>query len=156
MDQLFGDLSDLVKDEDELRRIWSTPEIRVQFLKVLADREYDAGRLEDMKRIIDARDSDIFDVLVYVKFTLAPQLSSKRAKTARQYGLIDFEDEMRSFLEFVLSAYEIHGVDELALSNIGDFLKVKYGGTNGAKKKLGDIPKIRTALMDIQGHLYTP
>ena len=156
MDQLFGDLSDLVKDEDELRRIWSSPETRVQFLKVLADRGYDAGRLEDMKRLIDAHNSDIFDVLAYVKFTLVPQLRFQRAETARQNGLVNFEGEMYSFLESVLSAYEIHGVDELALSKIGDFLKVKYGGTNGAKKKLGDIPKIRKAFMDIQGHLYTP
>lgn len=156
MDQLFGDLSDLVKDEDELRGIWSNPATRVQFLKVLADRGYDAGRLEDMKRLIDAHNSDVFDVLAYVKFTLAPQLRSKRAEAARQNGLIDFKGEMRSFLESVLSAYEIHGVDELALSKIGDFLKVKYGGTNGAKKKLGDIPKIRKAFMDIQAHLYNP
>jgi len=156
MDQLFGDLTDLVQDEDELRSIWSNPETRVQFLKVLADRGYDAGRLEDMKRLIDAHNSDVFDVLAYVKFTLAPQLRSKRADTARQNGLIDFEGEMRSFLESVLSAYEIHGVDELALSKIGDFLKVKYGGTNGAKQRLGDIPKIRKAFMDIQAHLYLP
>nr|WP_284375452.1 type I restriction endonuclease subunit R [Sulfitobacter pacificus] len=156
MDQLFGDLGDLVTGEDQLRAIWSNPETRVQFLKVLADRGYDAGRLEDMKRLIDAHNSDVFDVLAYVKFTLAPQLRSERAEAARQSGLTDFEGEMRSFLESVLSAYEIHGVDELALTKIGDFLKVRYGGTNGAKRALGEIPKIKKAFMDIQAHLYAP
>ena len=61
---------------------------------------------------------------------------------------------MRSFLESVLSAYEIHGVNELALTKIGDFLRIKYGGTNGAKQKLGNIPDIRRAFMEIQTHLY--
>ncbi|MDO7625136.1 MAG: hypothetical protein MUQ59_02565, partial [Loktanella sp.] len=61
---------------------------------------------------------------------------------------------MRVFLDAVLGAYEVHGVDELALSKIGDFLKVKYGGTNGAKRVLGEIPTIKRAFMDIQAHLY--
>lgn len=156
MEQLFGDLADLVTDEDQLREIWSNPETRVQFLKVLADRGYDAGRLEEMKRLIDAHNSDVFDVLAYVKFTLEPQLRSERAEAARQSGLAGFEGEMRSFLESVLSAYEIHGVDELALTKIGDFLKVRYGGTNGAKRALGEIPEIKKAFMDIQSHLYAP
>lgn len=154
MKQLFGDLGDLVRDEDHLRDIWSNPETRVQFMKVLSDRGYDSGRLDDMKRLIDAPNSDVFDVLAYVRFTLAPLMRSERANSARQDGLPDFEGEMRSFLESVLAAYEIHGVDELALSKIGDFLKVKYGGTNSAKQVLGEIPKIKQAFMDIQTHLY--
>lgn len=156
MDQLFGDLGDLVAGEDELRNIWSNPETRVHFLKVLSDRGYDASRIEDMKLLIDAPNSDVFDVLAYVRFTIVPQRRSERAEAARSTGLPDFEGEMRSFLEAVLTAYEIHGVDELALSKIGDFLKVRYGGTNGAKRKLGAIPDIKQAFMDIQAHLYAP
>jgi len=156
MEQLFGDLGDLVSGEDELREIWSNPETRVQFLKVLADCGYDAGRLEDMKRLIDAPNSDVFDVLACVKFTLAPHLRSERANAARSTGLANLDGETRSFLEAVLSAYEIHGVDELALSKIGDFLRVRYGGTNGAKSALGAIPEIKQAFMEIQAHIYAP
>ena len=61
---------------------------------------------------------------------------------------------MRAFLGAVLGAYEIHGVDELALTKIGDFLRVRYGGTNGAKEALGEIPKIKRAFTDIQSFLY--
>ena len=154
MEQLFGDLDDLVKDEEELRSIWSNPETRVQFLKVLSDRGYDAGRLEDMKRLIDAHNSDVFDVLAYVRFTLTPHKRIERAAAARSTGLVDLDGEMRAFLESVLTAYEVHGVDELALNKIGDFLKVKYGGTNEAKRALGAIPEIKQAFMDIQAHIY--
>jgi len=154
MDQLFGDLGELVQSEQQLREIWSNPVARVHFLKVLADRGYDGDRLEDMKLLIDAPNSDVFDVLAYVKFTLTPVARSQRANTAREVGLSEVEGEMRSFLEAVLAAYEIHGVDELALSKIGDFLRVRYGGTNGAKNALGAIPDIKRAFMDIQTHIY--
>ena len=154
MKQLFGDLGDLVRDEDHLRQIWGNPETRLNFTKLLADKGYDGDRLEDMKRLIDAPNSDIFDVLAYVKFTLAPKMRTERANQARALGLANVEGEMRVFLDAVLGAYEVHGVDELALSKIGDFLKVKYGGTNGAKRVLGEIPTIKRAFMDIQAHLY--
>lgn len=154
MEQLFGDLGDLVTGEEELRLIWSDPEKRVQFLKVLADRGYDTGRLEDMKRLIDAPNSDVFDVLAYVRFTLSPKLRSERAAAARENGLTGLESEMKAFLEAVLNAYEVHGVEELALPKISDFLKVKYGGTNGAKRVLGDIPKIRRAFTEKIGRAH--
>ena len=154
MKQLFGDLGDLVRDEDHLRQIWGNPETRLNFTKLLADKGYDGDRLEDMKRLIDAPNSDIFYVLAYVKFTLAPKMRTERANQARALGLANVEGEMRVFLDAVLGAYEVHGVDELALSKIGDFLKVKYGGTNGAKRVLGEIPTIKRAFMDIQAHLY--
>ena len=68
--------------------------------------------------------------------------------------MVDLDGEMRAFLEAVLTDYEVHGVDELALNKIGDFLKVKYGGTNEAKRALGAIPAIKQAFMDIQAHIY--
>ena len=74
IDKLFGDLG----DEDHLREIWSNPETRVQFLKVLQDKGYDRSRLDDMKLLVDAQNSDIFDVLACVKFTLNPRMRTER------------------------------------------------------------------------------
>ena len=107
-----------------------------------------------MRRLIDAPNSDIFDVLAYVRFTLAPLERKERADAARESGLGGYEAEMREFLDGVLRAYEVYGVDELAPAKIGDFLKVRYGGTNDAKRVLGSIPEIKTAFIDIQHHLY--
>jgi len=79
---------------------------------------------------------------------------SERVNKAKDVGLSNIEGEMRSFLEAVLNAYEIHGVDELALTKIADFLRVRYGGTNGAKHLLGGLPQIKQAFAEIQTHLY--
>ena len=61
---------------------------------------------------------------------------------------------MREFLGHVLSAYERHGVDELAPSKLGDLLRIRYGGTNDAKRVLGPVVDIRNAFIAIQAHLY--
>jgi type I restriction enzyme R subunit len=154
MQQLFGDLGKLVASEDELRVLWSDPDRREAFQQRLKDLGYDADRLEDMRRLIDAPHSDIFDVLAYVRFTLAPMSRSERAGSARKTGLGGYQREMRAFLDYVLEAYEKHGVDELASRKIADFLRIRYGGTNDAKRMLGPVPAIREAFIAIQAHLY--
>lgn len=154
MAQLFGDLGNLVASEDELRAVWSDPDRREAFQQRLADLGYDADRLDDMRRLIDAPNSDIFDVLAYVRFTLAPLSRTERAGAARAKGMDGYQREMRGFLDYVLGAYERHGVDELASRKIADFLRIRYGGTNDAKRLLGPVPAIREAFIAIQAHLY--
>ncbi len=154
MEQLFGDLDTLVTSEGELRDVWSDPERRIAFIQRLAEMGYDADRLEDMRHLIDAPDSDIFDVLAYVRFTLAPLARSERVATARATGLGGYEREMRSFLDYVLDAYKRHGIEELAPNKLPDFLRIRYGGTNDAKRMLGSVPEIRKAFVDVQGHLF--
>ena len=154
MEQLFGDLSGLVESEEQLRAIWSDPEQRGAFIERLAEMDYDRDRLDDMRRLIDAPDSDIFDVLAYIRFTLAPLARRERADRARETGLAGYEPEMRAFLDYILNAYETHGVGELAADRIPHFLRIRYGGTSDAKRQLGSIPDIRGAFFGIQDHLY--
>lgn len=61
---------------------------------------------------------------------------------------------MRTFLDYVLNAYETHGVAELSTRKIADFLRIRYGGTNDAKAKRGSAKDIRGAFVDIQKHLF--
>jgi hypothetical protein len=107
-----------------------------------------------LAHLIDAPNSDIFDVLAYVRFTLTPLSRSDRAEAARATSLGGYETEMRAFLDFVLRSYEVHGIDELAPAKIADFLRIRYGGTNDAKRRLGPVPAIRDAFVGIQSHLF--
>ncbi|TCT29734.1 EcoAI/FtnUII family type I restriction enzme subunit R [Martelella mediterranea] len=154
MEQLFGDLGNLVASEEELRAVWSDPERREGFIQRLTELGYDADRMEDMRRLIDAPNSDVFDVLAYVRFTLAPLARAERAEAARSAGLGGYESEMRQFLDYVLTAYEARGIEELSLGKIRDFLRIRYGGTNDAKAALGPVSEIRKAFVDIQEHLF--
>ena len=154
MQQLFGDLGSLVTSEDELRQVWSDPERRVAFIRRLAEMGYDEDRLHDMQRLIDAPDSDIFDVLAYVRFMLAPLTREARVNAVQATCLSGYEQEMRAFLEYVLDAYRRQGIDELAPAKLADFLRIRYGGTNDAKRVLGAIPGIRSAFVDVQAYLF--
>lgn len=91
---------------------------------------------------------------MYVPFTLAPLARAQRAGASRSSGLGGYELEMRQFLDYVLQAYKTHGVEELSLRKIRDFLRIRYGGTNDAKAALGSVAEIRKAFIDIQRHLF--
>ena len=107
-----------------------------------------------MRRLIDAPNSDIFDVLASVRFTLAPLARSQRVRSAVSTGLGGYEREMKSFLEYVLGNYERNGIGELASAKVADFLRIRYGGVNDAKRALGNVEHIRRAFVDIQVHLF--
>ena len=45
-------------------------------------------------------------------------------------------------------------VFQLASTKVADFLRIRYGGVNDAKRALGSVDEIRRAFIDIQGHLF--
>ena len=53
-----------------------------------------------------------------------------------------------------VGAYERHAFDELTSRKIADFLRIRYGGTDDAKRLLGPVPAIREAFIAIQAHSY--
>jgi len=61
---------------------------------------------------------------------------------------------MREFLDYVLRAYEAHGIAELEPVKVADFLRIRHDGTNDAKRHLGPVPSIRDAFVGTQAHLF--
>jgi type I restriction enzyme R subunit len=154
LERLFGDLSALFPDEDALRRDWSDPATRKALLARLEEMGYDADRLADMRRLIEAADSDIFDVLAYVRFELAPQTRADRAGRVRAEEIAAHDAEMRAFLEQVLGHYVKDGVGELDPDRLGGLIKARYGSTRDAKVRLGDMAMVKKAFVDLQHALY--
>ena len=154
MEHLFGDLGTLVTTEDELRAIWSEPYRRNAFLQRLVEMGYDRERLSDMRTLIDAPNSDIFDVLGYIRFTLAPLPRAERAETAKTTGMDGYAPEMREFLDYVLGSYVKDGIRELDTERLSHFVRSRYGSMNDAKRKLGSTAEIRSAFLGIQKHLF--
>jgi len=108
-----------------------------------------------MRRLIDAPNSDIFDVLAYISFTLAPLSRAERVEAAKATGLDGYEAEMREFLDYVLHAYETQGIRELEPRRISDFLRIRYGGTNDAKRVLGSVEQIRGRFSIFSGTCFS-
>lgn len=154
LERFFGDLSGLIADEDQLRASWSNPENRQQLLTRLQEHGYDRERLDDIRRLIDASDSDLFDVLGYILFEHAPLTRHDRADTLRHNGLAGPTPEMQELLLSVLKAYEDHGEEELGINKLGQFLISRYGSVTEGKEKLGALNDIKAAFIDMQIQLY--
>ncbi|GER02202.1 hypothetical protein JCM17845_28250 [Iodidimonas gelatinilytica] len=155
LNRLFGDLAGIVADEDRLRAVWSDPDNRERFLEQLSDRGYDRDRLDDIRRLVDAPDSDLFDVLSYILFTNPPKTRNERADNVRRDGLSETAEETKALLLAILAAYEERGESELRTKKLGTFLTARYGSVSEGKAKLGGLDAIKTAFREMQGALYS-
>ena len=84
MEMLFGKLPEFFKNEDELRALWSDPETRAKLLIGLAEKGFGSEQLTEMQKIIDAENSDLFDVLAYVAYALPMLTRQERAAQAKR------------------------------------------------------------------------
>ena len=88
-----------------MRRIWSQPDTRKALLQGLAEKGYGAEQLARDQRMINAEKSDIFDVLAYIAFALAPIHAAERAEARKSSISAHYDDKLQAFLDFVLSQY---------------------------------------------------
>jgi len=155
MEALFGKLPEFFKDEDELRAIWSTPGTRRKLLDGLAEKGFGKDQLAEMQKIINAENSDIFDVLAFVAYADTPLTREERAERAKIVISKEFGDKQQIFLAFVLSHYVSAGVDELDEIKLGPLLKLRYNNAIAdAFTDLGTPDSVRNAFVGFQQYLY--
>jgi len=151
--RLFDDLPKFFESEAELRRIWSLPNTRKQLLEELSEHGYSEVQLEELKKLVHAQNSDIFDVLSYIAYhrDIMPRL--ERASKA-ELRLSGYDKAKQVFLNFVLKQYVDEGVKELDDTRLKNLLELKYNSIHDAKEVLGDIQSIREAFIGFQKYLY--
>jgi type I restriction enzyme R subunit len=145
MQALFGRLPEFFRDEDELRRLWSDPATRRALLATLAERGFGRAQLGEMQRLIEAEQSDLFDVRAYVAWARAPLIRAVRAEHAREAPPVALEPRQRIFLEFVLDQ-----------DKLPPLLTLKYHALADATAELGPADRIRALSVDFQKYLYEP
>jgi len=151
---LFGKLPELFRDEDDLRRIWGQPDTRAGLVAGLAERGFDGEALASVRKMIDAEDCDLFDVLNYIAHTKAPVKRAERAATHRTNILSRYDAKQQAFLDFVLSQYVAEGEDELGTDKLPALLDLKYGSPSDAVRELGSVAEIRSTFTGFQKGLY--
>ncbi len=152
---LFGDLPEFFKDEDELRAIWSMPDTRKKLLDGLAEKGFGKDQLAEMQKIIDAENSDLFDVLAHVAFALVPLTREERAAQAMALISTHFNSKQQVFLDFVLSHYVSVGVEELDQAKLTPLLRLKYHDSIAdAVADLGKPDEINRVFSGFQKYLY--
>jgi type I restriction enzyme R subunit len=154
IEKLYGELPRFFKDEDELRRLWSKPDTRKALLQSLGEKGFGAEQLAEISRMINAEKSDVFDVLAYIAFALAPITRSERVDAHKGEIFTRYNGKLQTFLEFVLAQYVNQGVEELDQEKLGHLLELKYHTVSDAAEQLGGVPVIRETFVDFQQYLY--
>ena len=155
LNNLFGELPNLFKSEDELRTLWSNPITRRTLLEKLAEAGFGKDELTTLQKLIDAEKSDLFDVLEYVfNSDIKPMTREARVAAAQATIFALLDNKQKEFIEFVLSKYIETGVEELDQEKLPILLTNKYKSLEDAKDILGDVANISRLFIEFQQHLY--
>jgi type I restriction enzyme R subunit len=107
-----------------------------------------------MKALIEAEQSDVYDVLAYVAFASEVYSRHQRVERASREIQQHYTSQQQAFINFILNQYELHGVEQLSVKNMKGLLELKYNSLPDALAHLGSIPQIRETFVSSQGYLY--
>lgn len=148
-------LPDFFKDENELRALWSNPITRQKLLEKLEGAGFSRVDLIEIQSLIDAKDSDLFDVLEYIRFALTPVTRRERSRVSLR-NLEELTENQLAFVEFLAEQYEARGVDELEESRLERLLEAKYSNVVEGISVLGGVDIVRNIFLNFQTNLYLP
>ena len=151
---IFGTLPEFFKSEEELRKIWSNPITRKAFLIKIAEVGYGIDELETLQKLINAENSDLFDVLAYISFATQPISRQKRVEQTKNIIFENLDEKEKTFIGFVLENYIDKGVEELDEEKLPILLNLKYHAISDAETILGGVEKIRATFFNFQKNLY--
>ena len=155
LENLFGELPNFFKNEEELREIWSNPQTRKTLLEKLDEAGFGKEELTTLQKLINAEKSDLFDVLEYVfDSDFKPITREERATRAKATIFALLNDKQKEFIEFVLNKYVEAGISELDQEKLPILLQTKYQSLEDAMEILGDVKNISSLFIEFQKHLY--
>ena len=147
-------IPELFNSEEKLREIWANPLTRKDLLMKLENVGCYKDDLIKLQELINAEDSDIYDVLQYIAF--AKEIISREKRVANNspkiYTFLNSQE--REFISYILRNYVQVGVEELDISKLSILLNAKYGSLNEAQKELGDVNTIKNTFIRFQKYLY--
>ena len=155
LNNLFGELPNLFKSEEELRKLWGNPLTRKTLLEKLEEAGFGRDELSTLQKLVNAEKSDLFDVLEYVFNSDIKPLTREQRVAATQATIFALlNDKQKEFIEFVLSKYVESGVDELDQEKLPILLTNKYQSLEDAISILGDVANISSLFIEFQKYLY--
>ena len=155
LNNLFGELPNLFKNEAELRKQWSKPNTRKILLEKLDAAGFPNSDLLIVQSLVDMENSDLFDVLEYVfngNYNSLTREERVAASQATIFAILD--DKQKEFIAFVLSKYVESGFDELDQEKLPILLTNKYQSLEDAKDILGNVGDISKLFIEFQKYLY--
>jgi type I restriction enzyme R subunit len=154
--QLFDTLNmpEFFSSEEELRRIWADPTTRRALLGRLTEAGFPEEALIEIQRLIDAQDSDLFDVLEWVAYATPPISRVERVMATRPELNTALTPVQADFVHFLVRRYEETGVEELDDQRLPALLTLKYDSLADAMAALDGPEAAKAVFVDFQKRLY--
>jgi len=147
-------LPEILGSEDNLRELWSNPLTRSELIRKLENHGCSKDDLNNLRQVINAENSDLFDVLQFIAYS-NPAITRKERVDLAEDNIYNFiNKDQVDFIRFVLNNYIKEGIDELDISNLSTIINAKYGSINEAQKELGSSSEIKEAFTEFQKYLY--
>lgn len=159
VERLITQLPGLFKSVEELRQIWSDPDEREALLGKLVQAGFDKEQLGALRKMFEAEDCDIFDLLAFLAFEQPMATRKARADQVRTnsafFGQYT-QDKAQQFLHFVLNRYEQTGSSELSRERLPALIELSgLGTTKDASNAFGGKPAyLLAAFKQLQQQLY--
>ncbi len=147
-------LPDVLNSEEELRKMWSSPITRNELLKKLEGHGFTSDHLKSIQSLIEAENSDIFDVLQYIAYNKKPIKRITRVEVAEEKIHKKLNQNQKEFIDFVLNKYVEDGFEELDINKLSSLVELKYKSLHDAQKVLGDPDNIKNTFINFQKELY--
>lgn len=153
IEEMFGRLPDFFQSSADLHKMWADPETREALLDKMNEAGYGKDILCDIRKLIDAENCDLLDVLEYIAYATTPIERKERAQRLTGYTN-NLGDAQKQFIEYMINAYVQSGIDELRMDKLKTLLELKFGSVGEGITALGGVPNARQTFKDFQYHLY--
>ena len=152
-------LPDVIGDENKLKELWITSESRNLLLEKLKEFGFELGAIEEIGRLINSNDADVYDILEFIAFNstnLSRPISKKeRVEKTSSKLLEDLNEDQSAFIKFLIERYLDEGVESINENNLSTLLKLKYESITKAEEILGEIRSIKNLFLNFQNNLYS-
>ena len=151
--EMFGAMPDFFSTAEELREKWATPKTREELLEKMSEAGYGIDVLKQVRKLVDAEDSDLLDVLEYIAYQTEPMERRERVRKVETFkrSLSAVEQD---FVSYIIDLYLRAGVEELGTKKLPEIIKLKYGSLVDGTSTLGSIDVARNAFLNLQQCLY--
>ncbi len=147
-------LPELFKSQDELKKLWSSPITRGVLLRKLEENGFGISQLKSLQSLVNAEDSDIYDVLRHIAYSNKPVARVDRVSNNEDLIYNDLSLSQKEFIEFIVSKYLEGGVEEIGEGRLSNLIELKYETIFDGEKVLGSSQNIKDLFISFQKHLY--
>ena len=151
---LFGRLPHFFDSDEDLRQQWADPNTREALLDQLQREGFDQEKLQRVQALISAEDCDLLDVLEFLAYQTTPTERKRRVELVKADIMAHLNKQHQAFADFVLSQYIEQGFKQLAVNNLPELIKLKYGTVQDAMLLMGSPHDIRHTFLGMQRVLY--